>query len=202
MISSLGLAKKPSRSSSRPSACALASAATNAGALRRAQRHLDRVFTQKVLAHHIAIATMPAKALRQLLIEPVETPPPAWLADRHAAARRKLALHRIPAAPHRAGNPIVPSPTGAIAPSTPPGPAPAVFPPRIQPPWRALPQQHLCHSSSFRRGQFLMSLGGQLFMSPNMALGARPRGGVQRAAVGLRSPAGLAGLVRLPRRAA
>jgi hypothetical protein len=33
MISSLGLAKKPSRSSSRPSACALASAATSAGAV-------------------------------------------------------------------------------------------------------------------------------------------------------------------------
>jgi hypothetical protein len=45
--------------------------------------------------------------------------------------------------------------------------APGESPPSRQPPGRALPQRYFCHSSSFRRGQFLMSSGGQFFMSPD-----------------------------------
>jgi hypothetical protein len=66
------------------------------------------VLAQQILAHHIAIAAMPAKALRQPLVEPVEPPLAARLANRHPTARRKIALHRVPAAAELGGNPLRP----------------------------------------------------------------------------------------------
>jgi hypothetical protein len=111
------------------------------------------------------------KALPQPFIEPIETSPAARLANRHSATHRKIALDRIPAAPQRAGNPLrppaQPSPTGAIAPSTPPRSAPASSPPTDPTPAESFAQKHLVHSSSFRRGQFLMSSRGQFSMSPD-----------------------------------
>jgi hypothetical protein len=66
------------------------------------------VLAQQILPHHIAVAAMPTKALRQPLVEPVETPLAARLTKGHPAARRQISLHRIPAAPQPAGNPLRP----------------------------------------------------------------------------------------------
>ena len=77
-------------------------------ALHRSQRYCDAVFAQEILAHHIAVAAMPPKALCQPLFEPVEPPLAARLTNRHPAARRKIPLHGIAAASQLAGDPLGP----------------------------------------------------------------------------------------------
>lgn len=138
--------------------------------LDRAQRHRDAVFVLQILAHHVAVAAMPAKALGQPVFQPVQAPRSARLSNRHPPARREVALHRVAAAPQLAGNPLA-------------APAQTVQPhhrrhlvrrqhglsPRTVPPWRALPLQHCLQLLLLLGGgQFLMSSGGQFFMSPDM----------------------------------
>jgi hypothetical protein len=91
-----------------------------------------------------------AETLRQPLLKPVEMPLTAQRANRCPPARRQITLHRY----------------SGCTPLRPPAQFVQSYhrrhlvwcqhplPPRIQPPWRALLQQYLCHSSSFGRGQF------------------------------------------------
>jgi hypothetical protein len=136
-------------------------------ALHRPQRYLDPMLTQQVLAHHVAIAPVLPEALPQPVLKPAETPTTTRRANRRPATRRQIALHRVPAAPQFLGDP--PRPPAQLVQSHHRRHLVRrqhLLPPRIQPPGRASPQRQF-HSSSFRRGQFLMSSGGQFFMSPD-----------------------------------
>src|SRR5215472_5409134 len=126
------------------------------------------MLAQQVLADHVAVAAVLPKALRQPFLQTAETPLTLRWSNRCPTARPQITSYRIPAAPHLAGYPLAP-PTQfvqvhhrrhLVRRQHP-------FPPRIQPPRRALPQHHSRHSSSFRRGSVLMSSGGQFFMSPD-----------------------------------
>ena len=138
-------------------------------ALHRPQRHRQPVLAQQVLAHHIAVAAMPTKTLRQPLLEPVETPLAARPGE--SPPSRPPPDNASPysgCTPTRRQSASSPSPICATAPPPPPRPAPASSPPTDPTPVESFAPATSLSFLLLSEGSVLMSSGGQFFMSPDI----------------------------------